>query len=96
MAPSTVNTSTIVHPPSISSNTRSVSPASAPTNAGQPPAPSDSTTFGYMQSGPTAPVAGSDPGADLDRLSNNRNLTPIRPRVTLPDMSVLVTTPKKS
>ncbi|KAM6533586.1 hypothetical protein FALCPG4_006558 [Fusarium falciforme] len=93
MAPSTTNTSTKVHPPSISSNTHP-SPAPAPTNAGQPPATPDDT-FRYMQPGPTTPVAGGDPGADFDRLSN-RNLTPIRPRVTLPDISVLVTTPKKS
>ncbi|KAJ3465739.1 hypothetical protein FSOLCH5_005877 [Fusarium solani] len=93
MAPSTTNPSTKVHPPSISSNTRSVSPA-APTNASQPPATPDDT-FRYMQPGPT-PVAGGDPGADFDRLSNNRNLTPIRPRVTLPDISALGPTPKKS
>lgn len=92
MAPSTTNTSTKVHPPSISSNTGPVSPTT-PTNASQPPATPD--TFRYMQPGPT-PVAGGDPGADFDRLSNNRNLAPIRPRVTLPDISVLVTTPKKS
>lgn len=79
---------------SISSNTRSVSPT-APTNTSQPPATSDNTTFSYMQPGPTAPVAG-DSDADFNRLSNNRNLTPIRPRVTVPDMSLLVTTPKKS
>ncbi|UPK96684.1 hypothetical protein LCI18_007619 [Fusarium solani-melongenae] len=86
---SAVNTSIIDHPPSISSNTRSLSPDT--TNPSQPRDPSDNTPFSHMGPDPTAPVAARDDDIDLS-INTNRRL--IRPRVTVPDISPVEPTPK--
>ncbi|KAL2691785.1 hypothetical protein Neosp_002176 [[Neocosmospora] mangrovei] len=80
MAQSTTYGSTKVNPPSVSSNTRPLSP---PPSAGQPPATSEAIK--HTQPYPTTPVARDDLFADLKKMTNNPDLRPIRPGPTLPD-----------